>query len=195
MQRTGDSSRRRFLGLMGALGLPSLSSCTNSLMQAAGVACQESKGETSPNSQPSRVLTARQTEILGALAEQIIPTDADPGARDAGVVQYIEKILAGDQAAKQPLYAAGLEGVDQASRLTYGRDYAHLSFQEQTSVLKAIEQGQCPGEIWKSLSSQEFFHMLWGHVLEGFYGPPEEGGNKNYASWKMLGFPEHSGTT
>jgi hypothetical protein len=37
--------------------------------------------------------------------------------------------------------------------------------------------------------------MLWGHVLEGFYGPPEEGGNKNYASWKMLGFPEHSGTT
>src|SRR5215831_17122667 len=155
MQRTGDSSRRRFLGLMGALGLPSLSSCTNSLIQAAGVAGQELTAETSSNSRPNRMLTARQTEILSALAEQIIPTDADPGARDAGVMQYIEKILAGDQAAKQPLYAAGLEGVDQASRLTYGRDYAQLCFQEQTSVLKAIEQGQWPGEIWKSPSSQE----------------------------------------
>jgi len=34
----------------------------------------------------------------------------------------------------------------------------------------------------------------WNRVLEGFYGPPEHGGNKDYASWKMVGSPEHSGT-
>lgn len=194
MSRAGEPSRRQFLELVSALGLPSVGLPADSPRQGEGLS-EETQGSPSSNSQPKLlVLTTHQTEILGALAEQIVPTDADPGARDAGVVQYIDRVLAGNQASKQPLYAAGLEGVDQTSRLMFGRDFVQLSFQEQTSVLKAIEKGHAAAEIWKTVSSQEFFRMLWNHVLEGFYGPPEEGGNKNYASWKMLGFPEHSGT-
>jgi gluconate 2-dehydrogenase gamma chain len=182
------------LGLAGAAGLQSVSLSASSAPQGGEVS-QEARGASASNSKPELPgLTARQTETLGALAEQIIPKDKDPGARDAGVLHYLDRILAGDQASKQPLYAAGLEGVDQTSQLMFGRDFVLLSFQEQTTVLKAIEQGQSPGEIWKTVSSQEFFEMLWNHVLEGFYGPPEEGGNKNYASWKMVGFPPHSGT-
>jgi hypothetical protein len=38
-------------------------------------------------------LTARETQILGSLADAIIPRTDTPGARDAGVPQYIEMIL------------------------------------------------------------------------------------------------------
>jgi gluconate 2-dehydrogenase gamma chain len=174
--------------------LPSVRLPTSGAKQD-GESDQKTGGAPTANSKPQFLsLTARQAETLGALAEQIVPADTDPGAREADVVHYIDRVLAGEQAPKRPLYDAGLEGVNQSSQLMLGRDFIQLSFQEQTTVLKAIEQGQCPGEIWKTVSSQEFFQMLWSHVLEGFYGSPDKGGNKNYASWKMIGFPEHSGT-
>jgi len=191
VSRTGEPSRRQFLELVGALGLPSVALSADS----GGQGKQKTPASLSAKSEPKLlVLTAHQTETLGALAEHIVPKDSDPGARDAGAVEYIERVLAGNQAFKLPLYAAGLEGVDQTSRLMFGGDFVRLPFQEQTSVLKAIESGEGPAEIWKTVSSQEFFRLLWNHVLEGFYGPPEEGGNKDYASWKMIGFPKHSGT-
>jgi len=173
-------SRRRFLGLVGAAGLPSVGLPASSGEQG-GEPSQQAGGASASDSKPELPgLTAHQAETLGALAEQIVPTDTDPGALDAGVVQYIAGVLVGNQASKRPLYEAGLEGVDQTSQLMFGRDFIQLSFQEQTTVLKAIEQGQGPGEIWRTVSSQEFFQMVWNHVLEGFYGPPEKGGNKNY---------------
>jgi gluconate 2-dehydrogenase gamma chain len=193
VKEEGRLSRRKFLGLVSASGLPALAPPPRALehggedSQRAGVYTQPEPTSQQP------VFAAHQTPTLGALAEQIIPADTDPGAREAGVLHYIDRILRGDQASKRPLYAAGLEGVDQTSRLIFDKDFIHLSFQEQTDIVKAIECGEGPGEIWKSVSSEQFFRMLWNHVLEGFYGPPEEGGNKDHVGWKMIGFPEHSG--
>jgi gluconate 2-dehydrogenase gamma chain len=141
-----------------------------------------------------KVLTARQMATLAAIAEQIIPADADPGARQSGAVNYIDGVLAGYQSDKFPLYAAGLQGTDETSQLIFGQNFLELEFDQQTSVLKSMEDGSAQGETWKAVSSQEFFATVWSHTLEGFYGPPRDGGNKNYVSWKMIGFPEHSGT-
>ena len=40
------------------------------------------------------LLTARELDILGSLTDAIIPATDTPGARDAGVPQYIEMMLA-----------------------------------------------------------------------------------------------------
>ena len=189
-----EFSRRHFLALVSAAGLPSVAVPESSAQQVRELSHKAGGAPASNSKSRPQTLTAHQAETFGALAEQIVPADTEPGAREAGAVNHIERVLAGSQSHKQPLYAAGLEGVDQTSQLMFGSDFIRLSFQEQTTVLKAIEAGEAPGEIWKSVSSLEFFRMLWTHVLEGFYGPPEEGGNKNYVSWKMVGFPPHSGT-
>lgn len=178
MRKIWELSRRRFLRLLGAVGL---------FRSAAPVGLIRATSSATP-APGFRVLDARQVATLEAIAEQIVPADADPGARDAGVVHYIDRVLAGEQRAKRPLYTAGLAGADETARAMFGRDFARLEFGRQTAVLKAIEQGQ--GEAWKKFSSAQFFSVVWTHVLEGFYGPPEHGGNKNYASWKMVGFPE-----
>ncbi len=31
--------------------------------------------------------------------------------------------------------------------------------------------------------------MVLDHCMQGFYGSPRHGGNKDYASWRMLGVP------
>lgn len=177
---------------MGVSGLSALGSPLRALEFGGDIQDDGVYASPKPKSQQT-VFAAHQTETLSALAEQIIPADEYPGAYEADVLNYINRILAGGQAPKRPLYVAGLEGVDQTSRLMFNKDFIQLTFEKQTDALKTIEHGECPGEIWKTISSQQFFRMLWNHVLEGFYGPPEEGGNRNYVSWKMIGFPEHSG--
>ncbi len=181
MRNVWELSRRRFLRLLATFGLVSA---------AEPLAQAESHAPPSP-APGYRALDARQVATLEAVAEQIVPADQDPGAREAGVVHYLDRVLAGEQRSKKPLYVAGLAGTDEASRAMFGRDFAKLSFDQQTAVLKAIERGEAPGETWKKVSSTEFFATVWNHVLEGFYGPPEHGGNKNFVSWKMVGFPEH----
>ena len=46
-----------------------------------------------PEPKASGLLTERDLEVLGSLADAIIPRTDTPGARDAGVPQYIEMIL------------------------------------------------------------------------------------------------------
>jgi gluconate 2-dehydrogenase gamma chain len=163
-------------------------------MQAGASVAQVAGASAQAPAAGFRVLTQPQVATLEAISEQIIPSDRDPGAREAGAVRYIDRALAGEQAYRVPHYTAGLMAIDQTSKAMFGRAFVDLPFDQQTSVLKAVEQGKASPEIWKKVSSTEFFTLVWNHVLEGFYGSPVHGGNKNYVSWKMVGFPEHSGT-
>ena len=110
------------------------------------------------------------------------------------MVNYIDNILGGEQRDKLALYIAGLKGTDETSSLMFGRAFTQLEAQEQEKVLKQMELRLARGPAWQDISSAEFFATVWNHALEGFYGPPQHGGNKDYLSWKMVGFPEHSGT-
>jgi hypothetical protein len=185
MRRIWEVSRRRFIGM---LGLAGASGVTGPLGSMAAAPPDEG---LAPG---MKVLTARQAATLEAIAEQIIPADSDPGARQTGAVNYIDAVLAGYQSEKAPLYAAGLQGTDETSQLLFGHNFVDLEFDQQTAVLKAMEEGSAPGETWKAFSSQEFFAAVWNHILEDFYGPSKQGGANKFASWKMVGFPEHSGT-
>ncbi len=35
-----------------------------------------------------------------------------------------------------------------------------------------------------------FFDLVRGHTLEGYYGSPRHGGNRDAVSWRMLGLAE-----
>jgi len=69
----------------------------------------------------------------------------------------------------------------------FGKPFEELSWPDQTRLLQAMESGKVPKDIWSDPSSRDFFGMLRDHTMQGFYGSPRHGGNKNYASYKMLG--------
>jgi len=138
---------------------------------------------------PWRVLTVAEARTLEAVCDRIIPADQDPGAAWAGVVNYIDVQLAGHYRKQQKAYRDGIAGVDESSRAKFGRAFAALSPDEQDGVLKDLESGRADGGIWKRRSSRQFFSMVVRHTMEGFYGDPRHGGNRDRASWKMVKLP------
>lgn len=136
---------------------------------------------------PWRVLTPDEARLVEAVSEQIIPADRDPGAKEAGVVRYIDKQLDGPLQRFAEKYRNGLRFLAQTCQAQHGKPFEALSWPEQTRVLQALESGKAPKEIWADPSPREFFGLIRDHTMQGFYGSPRHGGNKNYASYKMLG--------
>ncbi len=138
---------------------------------------------------PWRFLTSFEAETLAALCDRIIPEDGFPGAARAGVVNFIDLQLMGPYKRFRSSYRRGLTGVDQTSQSLFAKNLVALSGPQQDEVLKALEKGSAPGAIWKENSPREFFDLLLSHTLQGFYGDPRHGGNREGVSWQMLGLP------
>jgi gluconate 2-dehydrogenase gamma chain len=79
--------------------------------------------------------------------------------------------------------------VDQSSRALHGKLFADLGSEQQIVVLRQLEEGKAPGAIWKQASSSEFFGYVVDHTMQGYYGDPRHGGNREGVSWKMVGLP------
>lgn len=125
-----------------------------------------------------RFFTAAEARTVEAICEQLIPADRDPGAKQAGVVNYIDIQLTKAFRRHRAAYRKGLAGVDTASRAKFSRGFAELSPEQQREVLGVVEQ-----------DSKAFFDLILTHTRQGFYGDPRHGGNRRMASWKMLGLP------
>jgi len=170
MRHSGRITRRKFIQVTTAAAAGSVVGCTN-------------KGS------PWRFFTLQEGWTVAAICERLIPADQDPGATEAGVVNFIDLQLMGPYKRYRSNYRRGIQGVEQASLQKFGRAFTQLSPESQDEVLKELEQGGVAGEAWKDLSSKDFFTLILGHTMQGFYGDPRHGGNRGRVSWKMLGLP------
>jgi gluconate 2-dehydrogenase gamma chain len=125
-----------------------------------------------------RFFTAAEAETVDAICAQLIPADQDPGAKEAGVVNYIDIQLSLRFRKHRTAYRHGLVGIDQTSGGKFGKRFVALTPKQQIEVLNAIEE-----------NSKVFFELLLTHTRQGFYGDPRHGGNRNRVSWKMVGLP------
>ncbi len=134
--------------------------------------------------------TPEEARLVEAVAEQIIPADKDPGAKDAGVVYFIDRQLVGPYARYQAVYRDGLRNLQATCRKEFKKPFEDLAWDNQTKILASLEAGRGPKQLWKSPSGSEFFHLVLGHTMQGFYGSPRHGGNRNFVSFKMLGIED-----
>lgn len=137
-----------------------------------------------------RFLTPAEAVLLNALCERIIPTDQDPGAAWANVAHFIDNKLVGFYREYQALYRNGLAAVEQSSRTLHGKSLIELTAAQQDELLTRLEGGQLPADAWNGVDQKKFFDRLVDHTMQGFYGPPRHGGNREAISWRMLGLPE-----
>ncbi|HLV88731.1 MAG TPA: gluconate 2-dehydrogenase subunit 3 family protein [Candidatus Sulfotelmatobacter sp.] len=148
----------------------------------AGVGCEA--GAT-----PWRFFSVDEARTLAAICDQIIPPDGDPGAAWAGVVNYIDRQLSGPLASLRNSYRLGLAAVDHNSRTLHSNPFPDATPIQQIELLRRMERGQAPSEPWKQITSIEFFTLVLDHTMQGFYGDPRHGGNREGISWKILGIP------
>ena len=125
------------------------------------------------------VLQARDAAILTAICDQIIPADEFPSASQAGVLTYIDLQLMGPYRRHQKTYRDGLKQADQWSRSRFGIDLTRASAQQQFEIVSTLERDNKP-----------FFDLVRAHTMQGYYGNPRHGGNRDAVSWRMLGLDE-----
>ena len=123
-----------------------------------------------------RSLSFEEAGTLQALSGWIIPEDATPGARQAGVVNYIDRQLARKFREHREIYRSGLAAADRLA----GGDYAVVPPERQLAILRQME---------KAPDTRRFVDLVVTHCMQGFYGDPRHGGNRDFASWRMLGIP------
>jgi gluconate 2-dehydrogenase gamma chain len=176
MKRAGVT-RRHFIGGLGG----TISSAWLSCHWTAILAAQEHVHNTiSSGATPDiQVFTTAQFAQVEALTAQIIPTDDTPGAKEAGVVYFIDRALATFDKESRPAYVKGLQLVDSVSRKLFPRDgtFTRLKPDQQTRVMKAIEKS-------------DFFELVRAHTIIGFMADPEYGGNRGKVGWKLIGFED-----
>lgn len=133
-----------------------------------------------------RFFTPEEAQCIIAVCEQIIPKDQSPGATDAGVIYYIDRQLSGVFHYNQETYRNGIKNLQEYCNKKYGKLFGNLIPDDQNKLLKMLELNQLSKAEWSQGQSSDFFNLILSHTMQGFYGSPIHGGNKDYMSFEML---------
>lgn len=123
--------------------------------------------------------TAEQAAEVEAIAGQIIPTDHTAGAREAHVVNFIDRALATFESSRQSDYTQGLQELAKqtAQRFSGAMRFSALTSAQQIELLTAIEE-------------TPFFNLVRTHTVTGFFSSPVHGGNYGKAGWELIGYDD-----
>lgn len=156
--------------------------------------------------------TAQEAATVEAFVDRLIPADPEtPGGKDCGCAIFIDRQLAGphgrfegdymsgpfiagtkQQGPQSPItpaqhYRTALAALDKACRERLGgKSFTEISDQQKDQVIAGLEDGSFKLE---GTDAKEFFKLILKDTQNGFLADPIYGGNKDMASWKMIGFP------
>ena len=128
------------------------------------------------------------SRTIKAFAERLMPgAPGKPGATDADVLNYIDLALAGAYNDQQDFYRRGLTQLDAHCKAAHGKAFRSLPAAQQDEVIAALEHGKAPEFVWPT--AQAFFNTVRTHTMEGMFADPVYGGNRDFAGWRLVGFP------
>lgn len=168
------TTRRSFLataaGVGAAWGLTDWARVSEALAYAAQAAAQRP-------APPFVSLTPDEAAQVAAIAERIMPTTDTPGAREAGVIFFIDKALATSEKEAMPDIKKGFADLRRrtARRKPGATRFTELSPADQDAVLAEMEK-------------EDFFRALHYLTMVGMFADPSHGGNRDRVGWKLIGF-------
>jgi gluconate 2-dehydrogenase gamma chain len=123
--------------------------------------------------------TSLEAADVSAIASQIIPTNATPGAREAGVVFFIDRALATFFSRMAGTFRSQLADFGAMCRTHHPSvtSFAALSSPQQIEFLETVEH-------------TPFFDSMRFLTVLGMFAMPGYGGNRDGVGWKLLGFED-----
>lgn len=108
----------------------------------------------------------REYAVVERLADLIIPSDETPGAREAGVAEFIDFMIAHDRD-QQYKFRTGISWLNAHAQRLLGKPFFDLSEEEQVSILEplAYKAKYREGEE----DGREFFRRMREITVTGFY--------------------------
>jgi len=204
-------SRRRFLirTLLGGSAIVASSALARTLPDE--VLWHPGQANTPPAYPQYRFFTEAEWRCVDAMTARLIPSDATgPGAREAGVADFIDSQLAGAygrgerwymqgpfaegfpgqgyQSDQPPayLYRSAIEALDAHCRDRFGGAFADLPAERQDEILTRLDDGELQLD---GVAAKTFFDLVLENAIEGFFSDPIYGGNRDMVGWKLVGFP------
>jgi gluconate 2-dehydrogenase gamma chain len=132
---------------------------------------------------PHGTFSGLELAAVAAACERILPRDEDPGAKDANVPAYIDRMLQTPELTKMRSdFLQGLSALERRSRSMFQKGFAEAAPEQQDELLTLFkDSGRGTGEA-------HFYELLVVLTLEGFLGDPSYGGNKDRVGWRLVGF-------
>jgi len=123
--------------------------------------------------------TPDQAVEIEAMAAQIIPTDDTPGAKEARVINFIDRALSTFAKNSQGQYTKGLAELQAQTTQMFptATKFSALSSDQQIKVMTAMEK-------------TPFFNTVRTHTVIGFFASPVHGGNQDKVGWKLIGYDD-----
>lgn len=123
-------------------------------------------------------LTVIEAIEFEAIASRIIPTDETPGAKEAGVIYFIDNVLGNSRAELLPELRTGLSQLQQSVDSKFGNPmFSALTADQQDSLLQDIEK-------------TTFFTDVRYLAVAGMFSMPSLGGNRDRVGWEVMGFED-----
>ncbi|HEU4650060.1 MAG TPA: gluconate 2-dehydrogenase subunit 3 family protein [Croceibacterium sp.] len=176
-------SRRQFLGAVGnlasagwiALNWPQIAVAAEQAEHAA-------HGGADPTGAPPAftALSAAEAAEIDAIANQIVPGGATPGARDARVVHFIDNALGSFFAAQLPSFRQGLAEFASGFAARHGAAAPFSAAPEAEQIAWLHEVDETP-----------FFAAVRRLTVLGLLALPKYGGNHDLLGWKLIGVEDN----
>lgn len=128
---------------------------------------------------PFETLDAGTAAEIEAIAAQIIPSTGGAGAREAGVIYFIDRALSTFARDDREAYRSGIAQLQQNRKELFpdSASIASLTGEQQIALIRTIE-------------TSAFFELLRTHTVMGFLGDPSYGGNRGKIGWHQIGFDD-----
>jgi gluconate 2-dehydrogenase gamma chain len=184
-----EPSRRQFL-LHGATGLSALWLSANwpALVAAADHAHNQTKS-ASPHK--LEFFTPDEAVEIESITARIIPTTDTPGARESGVVYFIDRALLTFAKDQQKTYRDGLPALQAQTQKMFPsvKSFSAASPEQQDEVLRSIAGTAGGGNyiFGTGADGPGFFEIVRAHTICGFLVDPDTRGNPDGAGWKLIG--------
>lgn len=175
-----DMTRRNFIEHVGFMS-------GTALLYAA---CKPSEPKKSGNTvapviqtTSHRSLTNDEYDTVAAAVERICPRDEEPGAIDLGVPEYIDRALATPTLSHvRDDFVRGTEVLMRRSQGRHQKPFAALGPALQDSLLTELKDAPAGS------GEQHYWTVLIGLTMEGLFGDPVHGGNRDGRGWELIGF-------
>lgn len=100
------------------------------------------------------------------------------------------------------IYRLGLRALNDFARSQFGGAFADLSEDQQDDLVGQIAEAESPPDVeggktggstglagFSDVSASTFFEVVQQHLIFGMFGDPLYGGNREFAGWRLVGYP------
>jgi gluconate 2-dehydrogenase gamma chain len=130
-----------------------------------------------------KTFTNAEWDTLSAACDRMIPRDEDPGALDAKVPEYIDRMLQSEALQQMKAnFVPGVAALDRRAQRMFQVPFAKAKPEQQDELLTLFKNSP------EKSGEARWYEMFVVLVMEGFLGDPSYGGNQGEVGWKLVGF-------